>query len=197
MSMRRSMQDFMRNFRKAEDGVVTLEFVIIFPIFFFFFLMTVENGLISLRHVMLERGVDVAVRDIRIGRNGMVDPTRALLKERICQEAAIIPDCDEQLAIELLPNDLRNWDPNIGPILCRDRGEDPPSGDSIIPTGGNNALMFIRVCARIDPFMPTTGLGKTIVDSNTGTAAGGSYALVSTAAFVVEPFRAVATGGGD
>lgn len=187
MLIRRSILNFIRDFRKAEDGVVTIEFVIIFPIFFFFFLMTVEKGIISLQHVMLERGVDITVREIRIGR--IANPTRATLKENICDNAGIIPDCEAQLEIELLDNDLRNWTAMNQPIQCVDRGEDPVP-DSVVPTGGNNALMFIRVCARIDPLMPTTGIGKAIVRENSGSAAAGSYALVSTAAFVIEPFGA-------
>lgn len=185
MFARRSIQRFLRDFRKSEDGVVTIEFVILFPVFFFFFLMTVEKGITSLQHVMLERGVDVTVREIRIGR--IANPSRNALKARICEAAAIIPDCENQLDIELLNNDLRNWSAMNQPIQCVDRGEEPEP-DSVVPTGGNNALMFIRVCARIDPLMPTTGLGKAIADNNSGSAAGGSYALVSTAAFVIEPF---------
>ena len=177
---------FLRDFRKEDDGVVTLEFVIIFPVFFGFFLMTVENGIIQLQHTMLERGVDVTVREIRIGRMTEID--RGDLKEAICTAAGIIADCEAQMDIEMIENDLRAWVPINGPVTCVDRGDTPIPDDLAVPTGGNNALMFLRVCVRIDPFMPTTGLGKTIVEANSGSAAAGSHALVSTAAFVIEPF---------
>ncbi len=186
MSRLSSLVGGMRDFRKEDDGVVTLEFMIVFPVFFFFFLMTVENGIIQLQHVMLERGVDVTVREIRIGR--MTDLTRGDLKEAICDAAGVIADCEAQMDIEMLENDLRAWSVIDTAATCVDRGAAPIPDDLTVPTGGNNALMFIRVCVRIDPLMPTTGLGKTIVEANSGSAAAGSHALVSTAAFVIEPF---------
>lgn len=186
MLYRHRFLEFIRDFRKADDGVVTVEFVIIFPVFFTFFLMTVENGIISFQHFRLERAVDLTVRDIRIGT--IQNPTRAEMLEEICDRAGSIPSCETELEIELIANDLRNWTPVNGDIQCINRGEDPPAGDSPIPTGGDNELMYMRVCVRIDPIMPTTGIGKAIVDRNSGDAAGGSYALVTTAAFVIEPF---------
>ena len=179
------MLDFLRDFRDAEDGVVTLEFVIIFPIFFFFFLMTVESGIISFQHFRLERAVDLTVRDIRIGN--LQDPTRQDMLDGICGRAGSIPNCEDELQIELLVNDLRNWQTVSDTVECINRGAAPPALDSVLPTGDDNELMYMRVCARIDPLMPTTGLGKAIVDANSDSAAAGSYALVSTAAFVIEP----------
>lgn len=177
----------LERFRKEEDGVVTVEFVIIFPIFFLFFLMTYENGMISLQHVLLERGVDIAVRDVRIGR--LANPTADDLRTRICDVSSIIPECDTQLRIEMIRRDVRNWVPVNGPVQCVDRGEAVQTEETF-ESFGDNELMYLRVCARIDPVLPTTGLiGRRITASNSGSAAGGSYALVSSAAFVVEPFQ--------
>lgn len=177
----------LRRFRSNEDGVVTVEFVIIFPIFMTFFLMTFESGMISLRHFALERAVDIAVRDVRIG--AIANPTRESLRTRICANAGLLPDCENQLQVEMIRRDLRNWVAVPTAVQCIDRGA------SVQPVveftnGGNNELIFLRACVRLDPVMPTTLLGRTIVEANSGSAAGGSYALVSTTAFVVEPFRA-------
>lgn len=176
-----------RRFSQDERGTASLEFVLVFPIFFGFFLMTYESGIISARHVMLERGVDLAVRDVRIGV--IPDPTRAQLRTRICEEAMIIPDCERQLEIELLRRNPTAWEDVSPQVLCVDRGDiDKDNGE--LGDTANNQLMVLRACVRIDPVLPTSGIGKAIVDNNSGTAAGGSYALVSTAAFVVEPYRA-------
>jgi hypothetical protein len=190
-----SLKSALQRFRHDEDGVVTVEFVIIFPIFLSLFLMTYESGIISLRHVMLERGVDVAARDVRIG--AMAVPTADLMRTRICQVAGIIPDCENQLEVEMLRRNVRDWpsDPAGGPVRCIHRGGDAqPTVE--FTNGGNNDLMFVRACARIDPMLPTSGIGKqkislsaAIDDGNFGNAAAGSsYALVSSTAFVVEPF---------
>lgn len=186
MNMFAPVRKFIQRFQRAEDGTVTLEFVLVFPVFFTFFLMTYEQGMISARHVMLERGVDVAVRDVRIGR--MPNPTRDSLRQRICEVAGIIPNCATQLELEMVRRDPRNW-ANVGDnVSCIDRGA---AVQPVIEftNGGNNELLILRVCARFDPFLPTTGIGKAIAEGNDNSAAGGSYALVATSAFVIEPFR--------
>ncbi|WP_322891368.1 MULTISPECIES: TadE/TadG family type IV pilus assembly protein [unclassified Yoonia] len=182
-----SLLSLLRRFQRDESGVVTVEFVIIFPIFVLLFLMTFESGMVSLRHFALERGVDLAVRDVRIGR--MAVPSRDLLRAQICEYAGLLPDCENQLQVEMVRRSVRNWVNVPATVQCIDRGA------AVQPVvqftnGGNNELIFLRACIRLDPVMPTTGLGRTIVERNAGGAAGGSYALVSTSGFVVEPFQA-------
>lgn len=183
-----------RRFAADDRGTASLEFVLIFPVFFSFFLMTFESGIVSLRHVMLERGVDIAVRDVRIGVQ--TSPTRETFRERICQAAMIIDDCENQMEIELLSRDPRAWTDVPNEVQCVDRG-DMTADNSQIDALANNQLMFIRACVRIDPFFPISNigrtrvasLGQTIVDNNSGdSAAGGSHALVAMSAFVVEPY---------
>lgn len=174
-----------QRFVRDESGTASLEFVLVFPVFFGFFLMTYESGLVSARHVMLERGVDIAVRDVRIG--AVITPDRAWFRERICEVALIIGDCENQLEIELLRRDPMAWSNLPGEVKCVNRG-DLTEDNSSIDEVANNQLMFIRACVRIDPYMPTTGLGLVIVEDNNSTSSGGSLALVSTAAFVVEPY---------
>ncbi|WP_342078659.1 TadE/TadG family type IV pilus assembly protein [Yoonia sp. SS1-5] len=179
-------QNRIRAFCRDESGVASVQFVMVFPIFMLFFGMTFENGIVSLRHVMLERGVDIAVRDVRIGR--MPNPTRELLRSRICDVALLIPDCENALELEMITRDPRSWQAIPANVACVDRG-DPSKPKAQFTQGGNNQLVFLRACARFDPVMPTTGLGKVIVEENNSSAAGGSYAHVATSAFVVEPFR--------
>ena len=179
----RRMKPFLRLFCQDDRGTVSIEFVIIFPIFFSFFLMTVENGIISIRNVMLERGVDIAIRDIRIGT--MLDPDAAELRERICEIASIIPDCDSQLQVEMFVRNPRNWTALPTKVNCIDRSVEARPVTAYV-TGEGNELVVLRACVRIDPFLPTTGIGKAIVE-NGDDASGGSYALVSTSSYVVEP----------
>ena len=183
-------------FRADETGVVTVEFVIVFPVFFTFFLMSVESGMMQVRQVVLDRGVDVALRDVRVGRIVNPEPNapvptafRALVLDRICDAAAILPKCLEQTQIEMIRLDPRNWNDADIPsdIECINRSV------AVQPTvtftnGASNELVFLRACIRIDPFFPTTGLGKVIVQDNNNDAAKGSVALVSVGFFAVEPF---------
>jgi hypothetical protein len=183
-------------FYADERGVVTVEFVIVFPVFFSFFLMAVESGMFQVRQVVLDRGVEVAIRDVRIGRitNPAPDalvPTafRALVLNRICEAAAILPKCLEQTQLEMIILDPRDWDDADIPadIECIDRSV-PVQPTITFTNGESNDLVFLRACIRIDPFFPTTGLGKAVIEGAAGDdAADGSMGLVSVGFFAVEP----------
>jgi hypothetical protein len=188
-----SLKNFISRFSNDEQGSSTIEFVIVFPVFFGFFLMTVESGIVSIRHVMLEHAIDITVRDVRLGK--MPVPTIALLRTKICDEARIIPDCEEMVQIEQFRLDPLNWVNVPTAVQCINRGLDMSAQPTMgFTNGGNNELVLMRVCARFDPLLPTSGLGKAITEVNSGADAAGSYALVSLAAFVVEPFLAVVPG---
>ncbi|MEL6838731.1 MAG: TadE/TadG family type IV pilus assembly protein [Pseudomonadota bacterium] len=191
MTLREKLRAKLRGFRKADDGVVTISFVIVFPVFMFFFLMTFESGIVNLRQVMLERGVDLAVRDIRIGtiqgtNNDRLDED---IRKRVCEVAGVIPNCESQLRLEMIRRDVRNWVPINSAVRCVDRSN-PDEPALQFDEYGNNELMYLRACVRADPFLPTTGIGLRLAEDGANAAAAGSYVFVSSAAFVIEPFRA-------
>jgi len=178
-------QKLLTRFAKDESGGSTIEFVIVFPFFIVFVLMIFENGMISLRHVMLERGLDVTVRDVRIG--SLTNVTHDTLRNSICDEVGdLIPACQSRLKIEMLERDPRDFE-FLGDLQCVDLSQEQEEDNDIIGVA-NNTLMVIRACARYDPILPTgSWLGKKIAD-NTDPVAAGTYFLVATSAFVVEPF---------
>lgn len=187
------MKSLFHRFLEDEGGTASIEFVLVFPVFLGFFLMTYESGVYSLRQVMLEHGVDVTVREVRIGVIDQTDVVelRDALRESICEAATILPDCINQLEVELIQREPRNWSALDPDIRCVDRGDlSNPFDGTGIDTTSNNELVFLRACIRINPFIPTSNLGKAFIAANAGdSAAGESYALVVTSAFVVEPFR--------
>lgn len=177
-------------FGRREEGSATIEFVFLFPLFMTLFLMGFESGFYMVRNVMLERSVDIAVRDIRLG-NGKV-PEMAALKERICEVGTIIPDCENSVQVY-----MTRLDPTpgsvaaiAGPARCVDKSstEDQDQFTSY-DVGDVNSLMFVQVCAVAEPFFPTTGIGIGMQKSELA----GNYAIVASAAFVNEPgTRAIA-----
>lgn len=175
-----------RSFCRREDGSSTIELVILLPVYVTMFLMAFEGGRISLNHVMLERGLDLTVRDVRLGVQigTSPEPTHAELKARICDYSRIIPDCLNQLQLEMISMDVRAWSTQLdGPIRCVDRAlEVQPAVQ--FTNGGNNELMVLQVCSLFDPVVPSSGLGKHIPKQS-----GGAYALVASSAFVMEPFQ--------
>ena len=173
--------DGLRRFHRTEDGSATIEFVIIFPVFFTFFLSTFELGMLETRHVMMDRGLDLAVRQIRLG---ILEPvTHEGFKQAVCDGATIIPDCMNQLKLEMVPVDPRAWAAMATARDCVDRGDPGVAVRNFVP-GASNELMLIRACALFDPFFPTTGLGASLPR-----VSGGAYGLISVASFVIEPDR--------
>lgn len=171
----------LRRFKRDESGSATLDFVLMLPGVMLIFTSAYEAGVLSTRHVMLERGLDETVREVRIGR--IPSPSHDILVERICEIASIIPDCIANVRLEMMPRDPYNWQDPSDAVACVDRAE---VGDPVLNfnTGLNNQLMVLRACALFDPMIPTTGLGKQIPKES-----GGAYALVATSAYVMEPFQ--------
>ncbi|PJI92463.1 hypothetical protein BC777_1314 [Yoonia maricola] len=186
------MKNLLHQFWNDQKGTSSIEIVLVFPIFFGFFLMTYESGILSARQVMLEHGVDVTVRQVRIGIIAEADPDdmRDELRTKICKNAGILPDCERQLELEMIQRDPTvDWVPLDDEIACVDRSDIDRDSDTTIDETANNELIFLRACIRIDPFLPSSNLGKALVEGNDDVA-GASYALFATSAFVVEPFRA-------
>ena len=65
-----------------EDGNATIEFVILFPMVIFLLVSAVEVGFITIRHTMLDRAVDLTVRDIRLGTGN--SPQYAEIRDAFC-----------------------------------------------------------------------------------------------------------------
>src|SRR5690606_40360377 len=62
---------------------------------------SLEMGTLMLRHVMLERALDMSVRDLRLGNWN--NPTHDDFKRVVCNRAGVIPDCMNVLLVELRP----------------------------------------------------------------------------------------------
>ena len=172
-----------QSFIEDQEGTATIEFVFLFPVFISLFLMGFESGYYMVRNVMLERAVDVAVRDVRLG-NGRV-PEFEALKDKICRQAAMIPDCMKSVQIEMQPVAISPGGTAVmvGPTKCVDRAstEDSLTGTTY-DAGQENEMMIVRVCALSKPLFPSTGIGVGMkVDAE------GNYAIVATTAFVNEP----------
>lgn len=175
----RPVSAFLGRFRRSEDGTATVEFALTFPIVMFTMVSAIELGMVSLHHSMLERAMDLTVRDIRLGTG--TAPQHDEIKTLICQRAAFIGDCDSNLRLEMVQVNPRNW-MNLSPVPdCTDKSEEVAPVRSFV-NGMENELMILRACAKINPMFPTSGLGKNMIKDGAG-----QYSLVSSTAFVQEP----------
>ncbi|MGH1458575.1 MAG: TadE/TadG family type IV pilus assembly protein [Paracoccaceae bacterium] len=177
--MIRIVKKSLRRLRRQEDGTATLEFAIMFPMFVFMLLSGVEIGMINFRHSLLERGLDMAVRDLRIGPT--FAPSHGDLKQSVCTYAGFIPDCMSNLKLEMVPVDMRNYSAMPGDSDCTDKAEEV-SPVRNFRAGGANTTMVLRACVKFDPVFPLSGLGKDLATQD-----GGQAAMIATTAYVQEP----------
>ncbi len=177
--MIRCIPGFLKRFTRAEDGNGTVEFAITFPAIFLFLLSGIELGFVTLHHSMLERALDMTVRDIRLGTGDA--PQHDEIKDQICAAAGFIDNCSTNLRLEMIQVDPNNWVDIPADADCIDQDEEVAPVRSFV-NGLENELMILRACAMIDPVFPTTGLGAALSKDGTG-----QYSLVSISAFVQEP----------
>lgn len=176
--IRKALEKVVR-FKRTEDGSFTVEFVILFPLYIFFILGVIEYSMVSIQKAMLNRSMDLVVRDIRLGIN-LTDTDHDTIKDAICDNMAVMRDCSDNMLLEMIIQD-----PYGGvnfPIepTCVDRAEEvQPVTD--FQNGGSNALMILRACAKVDPLFPTTAMGRSVSGED------GLVRLTATTTFVQEP----------
>lgn len=176
------MSRFKRRIQRAareEDGTATIPFLLFLPFFMMLVISSLEMGILMLRHVMLERALDMSVRDLRLG---VFTGTYNDFKRSVCNRAGVIPNCMNVLVVELRPVSTVTWQPLASGPICVDRKNPLVPLNNPFEKGAGDELMLIRVCAKFDPIVPTTGLGFQLPKDNSG-----AYALISTTAYVNEP----------
>lgn len=187
----------LQGFRRNDDGVITIEFVLLLPMILALVFWVIEIGVLSMRWVTLENALDKTMRDVRITNFvAEYDGARAqhdALKDRICQYASTLSSCQADVKLELIPADANGGAPDAA-VSCTDRAVDPDttSNEDYLVTLGNpiglaeREIMFARACILIDPIVPPA-FAQPILLGATGGEGEQVYALVSTNAFVLEP----------
>jgi TadE-like protein len=176
------MMQFMKLLGRAfrrEEGTSTVEFVLCIPAFMGIFMMSFESGMFMTKSVLLDRAVDLTVRDLRLGH--IANPTSAVLKQEICAKTVILSECESSIMLELVPISQTTWAMPATSVTCIDR--DAPIQPLItMDVGSNNEIMLVRVCVLVDALFPTTGLGEKLVMGPHG-----EIGMIAVSAFVNEP----------
>ncbi|MFZ1469201.1 MAG: TadE family protein [Paracoccaceae bacterium] len=164
---------------QREDGTASIEFVIFVPIILTIFMASVEAGFYMAKNVLLERGLDIVMRDLRLGKLGSV--SHDTLRDLICKASPIINDCKNVLKVEMQPVSTASFLIPTAPATCVDRGNATQPMTTFI-AGGSHELMIVRVCVIQDPMFPTTGIGlKLKADAH------GGYQMIVASVFANEP----------
>jgi hypothetical protein len=180
----------LRQFLADQRGTATIEFLFVVPTVMLIFTASFEGSFYTIRHVMLERSVDLVIRDIRLGK--LDDFDHDSLKTMICAQSRIIgseADCVDAMMIWMQPINTADFAMVAPPRFCMDLSADADPLDNEVDDtefkfGTDNEIMLLRICLKESPMFPTTIVAA-------GLVAGGEdddmYALVSTSVFVNEP----------
>ena len=171
----------LRGFRAAEEGAVTIPTVFWLPLFIMIMVASVELCVLTLKQTLLERGVDLSARILRLGISDL--PSHEELKASICNNIAFISTCMDDLAVEVFEVDKSTWTSSKAgqAVLCSDN-IDPGVVDPTLERGLGNQVMILRACLRVTPMEKLNPLSQALVKN-----ADGQYALIVTTAFVNEP----------
>ncbi len=166
------------SFIDDQSGNATIEFVLVFPVLMWFVMTIFETGFIATRSVLLERGLDIAVRDLRLGTDPTINHEK--LKARVCENSSILLDCERDLILEVVELNINSAYPQ-NQANCIDRTEEIEPTITFNP-GGRNRIMFVRACMIIDPIFPGLGISLGLPRDNSG-----GYQMVAYTAFMNEP----------
>lgn len=190
----KQMHDFMND----DDGTASIEFVFIIPIIMTIFMASFEASLFMNRYVMMERSVDIVVRNIRLGVYTVLDPdtntyssiSHEELKLEICESGMMVNSvatCIKAMRIWMQPISTVDFQMLAPPKFCSDRREDitplPEPGATEFGFGEGKDIMLMRICLKEEPMFPTTLIGAGMIKDELD----GNYSLVTTTVFVNEP----------
>lgn len=179
----RTLRTFLARFRKEEKGTVATEFVVMFPLVMGMFFASFESGYMVLRAAMLERSLDMTVRDLRLGI--LKNPSVEFLRQRLCSRTDMLENCEQSVTIEVtrINPAFSNLPTANTPCVRRSVTIVAGTNSPTVDTGQENEMMVIRACLVVDSMFPTAFLGV----PNAFAEDDGTYQLVSMSAFVNEP----------
>jgi hypothetical protein len=173
-------------FLKDDSGTATIEFLFVFPIIFTIFTASFESSLYMAKYVMFDRGVDLVMRQVRLGNaTGM---THQSLKEEICEQGLLIESmaaCLQKMRIWMQPVNTADFSMIAPPVNCVEQAselntDEPPANE--FAYGTDNDIMLVRICLKEWPIFPTSAVSVKMPRQTDG-----SVAMIVTTVFVNEP----------
>jgi Flp pilus assembly pilin Flp len=173
-----SIRTLTRVLRRDTRGAAAVEFALVVPLLLVLLFSTLEAGWVMLQSIMLDRALDMTVRELRIG--SFTNPTQEAMRRRVCERAMVLIGCEKALTLELIPIVTEASYP-VDNARCVNRSS------AIAPVlrfnGGARAeIVFVRACFVMSPITPGLGLAMALSKDE-----GGAMRLVSKSAFINEP----------
>ena len=175
-------------FLRDRRGSQTIEFVWVLPAIIFFIFAYGEVGVLAARAVLLERGLDLAIRDVRLGKlpSGLSpEQMHEQIKWRVCNGAFLVGNCMDDLHLEMTATPLGGDLPSGSPD-CRDRRPDAIQPVVSMNQGSrqnaDTEILLVRACLPVNPIFPGTGIGAGLPKDPSG-----GYRIMTETAFLNEP----------
>jgi len=148
------------------------------PLLFALIFATMEAGWIMVQSIVLDRAVDLTVRELRIG--SIANPTQASLRTKICNNAMVLVDCQRALALELIPiTSAASYPTDAARCVDRSSTVDPVLRFS---PGQRAQTVFVRACFVVEPLTPLIGLALALSRDSTG-----AMRIIAKSGFINEP----------
>lgn len=172
----------MKRFLKDQNGASVVEFTILFPLFIVMIFGTFEAGWLMTKHMWVERGLDVAMRDVRLANTDATDYDE--IRDRICSYIGGIDNCANNIILSAEKIEL--GEPvDQTPSECIDRTDDGAAeyfpSDGFTVNGATN-LILMKLCVVVDPLIPNFGLALLLPLDESG-----GYRIRAASAFLNEP----------
>lgn len=150
-----------------------------------------ETGSVLMRYIMLEHGLSVAAREVRVNGIPEYAVTNAqahdYVKNIVCSNVGIIENCDNVLFLELTSVDPATGVPSTA-ASCVDRTASinpltdlPGVIDGERTAADIQSVMYMRACVIIDTLLPASIAMPFAYDSS------GGLALIADNAYINEP----------
>mgnify|MGYP000261047687 CR=1 FL=1 len=140
----------LRRFGRDQSGTAAVNFVLMFPVVFGVFMLTMDSGFATIRASLLDRALDVTARSIRNGT--IASPTLASIRTDLCSQLTSFPDCATTLKVQIVAVS-RSTFALPGVTSCADLGA------AIVPVrafvaGQQNGIAVLRACLQTTSLTP-------------------------------------------
>ena len=163
-------------------GASAVELALVLPLFLGLVGGIIEAGWLMTKQSMVDRAVSNAARFVYTGAATADDSiTGDTIEAFICEEAAVIANCAENIALDLTVINTFSSIPTDD-AECREHDLDFEPSVSFEP-GNSSEVVYMRVCVTTKILMPLLGLGFALSKTDLG-----NYQFSSGFAFANEPF---------
>lgn len=141
----------LRGFGRDQSGSASMHYVLMLPVVFGLFVLTMDSGIATIRASLLERAVDMTARSIRSG--AIANPTLANIRTDLCSQLTVFPNCATTLKVKIVAVPRATFAVPAPPATCADLGA-AIAPVRTLAVGQQNGIAVLRACVQITSLTP-------------------------------------------